>query len=162
MRLGDLYQLGHRLQSIAETAMSGGRAFDLSPAEVIVIGDLIEHDGSTISEIARRTGFVHSRVSTAVGSLRERGWAETSADQADRRRTRVAVTDQIRKGGIHSRDQDAAPLLGELFGDLAPGRRDELTAAIGELHRILVTRQAGEGPRPASADGRITPPAFRP
>jgi DNA-binding MarR family transcriptional regulator len=153
MRLGDLYQLGHRLQSLAETAMSGGRVFDLSPAEVIVIGDLIEHDGSTISEIAGRTGFVHSRVSTAVASLRERGWAETSVDQADRRRTRVAVTDQIRKGGIHSRDQDAGPLLGELFSDLAPGRRDELIAATGELHRILITRQAGESLRLPSVNG---------
>src|SRR5580704_10609162 len=88
MRLGELYRLGRRLQDLADRAMGGGRSFDFSVSEVIVISDLLDHADSTIGDLSSRTGFAQSRVSTVVAALRDRGWIETAVDEADRRCTR--------------------------------------------------------------------------
>lgn len=107
MRLDELYQLGRSLQELAQTAMSRDGTPSVSPAEVVVMRDLIGHSASTISDISSRTGFVHSRVSTAVASLRDRGWVMTSADESDRRRTIVTATERVRRGAGEARARGA-------------------------------------------------------
>jgi DNA-binding MarR family transcriptional regulator len=84
-----------------------------------------------------RSGFVHSRVSTAVASLRDRGWVVTSVDDADRRRTIVAVTERVRRGTAQARARTAEPVLSQLLHDLPIRRRAELIDAIKDLHRAL-------------------------
>jgi len=142
MRLDELYQLGRGLQEAAQSAMSRDTDPGISPAEVVVVRDLLAHASSTISEIASRTGFVHSRVSTAVASLRDRGWAVTSIDETDRRRTIAAVTERVRQGATETRARRAEPILTELLRDLAAERRTELIAALEELHRALAEHRA--------------------
>ena len=90
-----------------------------------------------ISQIASRTGFAHSRVSTAVASLRDRGWVVTSLDESDRRRTIAAVTERVQRGVAQRRARRAESILSELLRDLPAGRRAELIDAIEELHRAL-------------------------
>ncbi len=136
MRLDELYQLGRRLQELAQSAMSD-RDVGVSPAEVVMLRDLLAHGPTTISQIASRTGFVHSRVSTAVASLRDRGWVVTSVDETDRRRTIAAVTERVRRGTAQARARRAEPILSELLDDLPTARRAELIDAIKELHRAL-------------------------
>jgi DNA-binding MarR family transcriptional regulator len=136
MRLDELYQLGRRLQEVAQSAMSE-RDVGVSPAEVVALRDLLAHGPASISQIASRTGFVHSRVSTAVASLRDRGWVVTSVDEADRRRTIAAVTERVRRGTAHARARTAEPVLSQLLHDLPTRRRVELIDAIKDLHRAL-------------------------
>jgi DNA-binding MarR family transcriptional regulator len=136
MRLDELYQLGRRLQELSQSAMSD-RDLGLSPAEVVVLRDLLAHGAATISQIAARTGFVHSRVSTAVAALRDRGWVVTSVDETDRRRTIAAVTERVRRGAAQARARRAEPILSELLQDLPTDRRAELIDSIKELHRAL-------------------------
>lgn len=152
MRLDELYQLGRRLQELAQTAMSRDGDLGVSPAEVVVIRDLLAHAPSTISEIASRTGFVHSRVSTAVASLRDRGWVMTSIDQTDRRRTIAAVTERVRGGVTEARARETGPVLSELLSDLTAARRAELIAALEEVHRALAERRTQDNDRTPSAD----------
>ena len=153
MRLDELYQLGRRLQELAQGAMSD-RDAGVSPAEVVVLRDLLAHGPATISKIAARTGFVHSRVSTVVAALRDRGWVVTSVDEADRRRTIAAVTERVRRGVVHSRARGAEPVLSELLHDLPTERRAELIGAIEELHRAL-----GEASGKKRLTGARRPPA---
>jgi DNA-binding MarR family transcriptional regulator len=141
MRLDELYQLGRRLQEHAQSAMSQDSATGVSPAEVVVIRDLLTHSPSTITEIASRSGFVHSRVSTAVASLRDRGWVVTSVDETDRRRTIAAVTERVRQGATATRARRAEPVLSDLLRDVPAERRAELIAALDELHRALAERR---------------------
>jgi DNA-binding MarR family transcriptional regulator len=138
MNLGDLYQLGRRLKDEAERAMTGGHDLGLSPAETIVIADLLEHPDSTISDIVSRTAFAQSRVSLAVADLRRRGWVETATDAADRRFTRVLLARWIGHKAAEVKGRSAEPLLAELLSGLEPERREEIVGALETLHSALV------------------------
>src|ERR1700676_4016725 len=66
-------------------------------AEVIVMYDLLDHGPSTITELAERSGYVQSRVSSAVAGLCERDWAQTRSAPADGRRTVVYAPDEVQR-----------------------------------------------------------------
>lgn len=154
MTLGELYQLGRRLRELAETAMSGGPSYDLSPAENIVMGDLISHPESTVSEIAARTGFVQSRISTAVGSLRDRGWLQTSTDDTDRRRKLVTVSPKVQRGVTEAHATSAEAMLADALSELSPRRRAALIADLEELHRTLVVAELQPEPSAGVREAR--------
>ena len=59
--------------------------------------DLLDHGPSTITELAERTGYAQSRVSSAVAGLCERSWTQTRSDPADGRRTIVHVPDKVQR-----------------------------------------------------------------
>ncbi|MFE9404886.1 MarR family transcriptional regulator [Streptomyces sp. NPDC006530] len=84
----ELFLLGRTLMKIGEQAMpqvkSGSPGSTRSV--LIVLGDLVGHPGTTVSEIAARTGLPQSQVSTAVARLEEAGSVEAELDPADRRR----------------------------------------------------------------------------
>src|ERR1700731_4067465 len=114
----DLIWLGQRL---AEAGRADIRqlAPGVPTAEVIVMYDLLDHGPSTITELAERTGYVQSRVSSAVAGLCERHWAETRSDPSDGRRTVVYVPDDVQGQARqvqarNANDEVLAPLLAEL------------------------------------------------
>ncbi|WP_017242120.1 MarR family transcriptional regulator [Streptomyces sp. SS] len=84
----ELFLLGRTLMKIGEQAMP--RAESGSPGSVrsvlVVLGDLVSHPGTTVGEVAARTGLPQSQVSTAVARLQEAGSVDTRPDPADRRR----------------------------------------------------------------------------
>ncbi|MFJ9646281.1 MarR family winged helix-turn-helix transcriptional regulator [Streptomyces sp. NPDC004244] len=90
----ELFLLGRTLMKIGEQAMP--RPESGSPAStrsvLVVLGDLVAHPGTTVGEIAARTGLPQSQVSTAVARLEEAGSAETEPDPADRRRRLIRPT----------------------------------------------------------------------
>ncbi|MBI1844578.1 MAG: MarR family transcriptional regulator, partial [Actinobacteria bacterium] len=63
---------------------------DLPTGVRLVLVDVFEHPGTTIGQIAARTGFPQSHVSSAVARLRTAEVLITEADPRDRRRTLVA------------------------------------------------------------------------
>jgi DNA-binding MarR family transcriptional regulator len=137
MRLDELHRLGRVLQDIALAEMSSGNRAGMSPAELVVVRDLFQQSPSTISEISSRTGFAHSRVSTAVASLRDRGWVATSTDPADRRRTLVTLAQTVREGAATVRARDADRALAEALAVHPPARRAELVRALEEIGQAL-------------------------
>ncbi|WP_328484158.1 MarR family winged helix-turn-helix transcriptional regulator [Streptomyces sp. NBC_00377] len=90
----ELFLLGRTLMKIGEQAMPPATSGSPGPARsvLVVLGDLLSHPGTTVGEIAARTGLPQSQVSTAVARLEQAGSVDTEPDPADRRRRLVHPT----------------------------------------------------------------------
>lgn len=89
MNPAELILLGRTLMKIGEQALPApatGRHSGGERTVVIVMNDVYENPGTTVSEVARRTGLPQSAVSGAVARLREVGSVLAEPDPADRRR----------------------------------------------------------------------------
>jgi DNA-binding MarR family transcriptional regulator len=92
----DLFRLGRQLTKIAETAMrSAAEAPSTPPGVRLILADVSAEPGSSIGQIAARTGLPQSYVSESVARLRDQGVLATWADPADGRRTLVGVDPAI-------------------------------------------------------------------
>lgn len=139
----DLFLLGRALMRIGEAALPTVPADAVAPtkgarAVLIVASDIAQHPGSSVSEIALRSGFPQSQVSTAVARLAEAGSVVTSIDPSDRRRKLVE-----RAPGISGRVAEvrASSITTELAAalDTADSRRiQRVTALLEELGRELL------------------------
>jgi MarR family transcriptional regulator, 2-MHQ and catechol-resistance regulon repressor len=133
----DLIWLGQRLAEAGQVDIR-----ELAPgvptAELIVMYDLLDHGPSTITELAERTGYVQSRVSSAVVGLRERDWAQTRSDPADGRRTIVYVPDEVQRRARKVQARNANDeVLQPLLAELPARRREAIIRALTDLHDIL-------------------------
>jgi MarR family 2-MHQ and catechol resistance regulon transcriptional repressor len=142
MEMSDLYQLGRRLAEIA-LADLGADELGVTAGEFLVLQDLFLNGQSTIGEIAKRTGLAQSRVSTSVQGFAERDWAFSEPDPADRRRTLVRLTDEVRSAGERRRAARADRTLAAALTAAGAKTRERagLEAALERLHELLV---AGE------------------
>jgi MarR family 2-MHQ and catechol resistance regulon transcriptional repressor len=133
----DLIWLGQRL---ADAGQSDIRqlAPGVPTAELIVMYDLLDHGPSTITDLAERTGYVQSRVSSAVVGLRERRWAETRSDPEDGRRTIVCVPEAVQRQASQVQARNANDeVLQPLLAELPARRRDAIIRALNDLHDLL-------------------------
>lgn len=97
-----MHRLGKRLIDLSREVTTSAGDAELTPAEIAVIEDVLKHPDSAVSEIKVRTGFAQSHVSESVARLRERGLIETPPDAADRRRTRVRLSEAGAAGGARA------------------------------------------------------------
>src|SRR4051794_2820650 len=102
-----LHRLGKRLIDLARVVTTKAGDTSLTPGEVAVLRTVLRYPDSTVSELQVRTGFVQSHISTSVARLRERGLIETAIDPADRRRTRVRLTELARRAILHRASRPA-------------------------------------------------------
>jgi DNA-binding MarR family transcriptional regulator len=132
----ELFLLGRTLMKLGEEAMpappdDGVRRAGSTRMVLIVLSDVLGHPGTSVGEIAERTGLPQSQVSTAVARLREAGSVETSQDPADRRRmlVRKATTTSARVATVCDTTIDAA--LTRALGD--PYAAEEVAATLSTL-----------------------------
>jgi MarR family 2-MHQ and catechol resistance regulon transcriptional repressor len=142
----DLIWLGQRL---AEAGRADIR--DLAPgvptAELIVMYDLLDHGPSTITDLAERTGYVQSRVSSAVAGLCERNWTQTRSDPTDGRRTIVYVPDEVQRRARQVQARNAnEEVLQPLLAELPARRREAIIRALTDLHDLLRNRDNDTSP----------------
>lgn len=142
----DLFLLGRALMKIGEEAMptEGLREHTRGIRSVlVVVGDVREHPGSSVGEIAERTGLPQSAVSTAVARLRETGSVVTTPDPADRRRVLIEPAARVsaRVAKVRSMSVDSA--LAEALGTDDP---DDVAEVVAMLERL----SARLGPRPGT------------
>jgi DNA-binding MarR family transcriptional regulator len=131
-----LHRLGKRLIDLSrEVTISAGDA-SLTPAEIAVIEDALKHPGSPVSEIKVRTGFAQSHVSESVARLKERGLIATSADPADRRRTRVTLSEVARRAVLARAGRSADQVIAHAAGDRV--RAERVGALLDELAGLLL------------------------
>jgi hypothetical protein len=95
---------GVGLTKIAEEAMRAGSP-RTPPGLRLILTDIRTQPGSSIGQIAARTGLPQSYVSESVARLRDQGVVETWTDPTDRRRTRVRIGAAVpravaRAGGV--------------------------------------------------------------
>ncbi|GAC1343584.1 MAG: hypothetical protein NVSMB29_16430 [Candidatus Dormibacteria bacterium] len=139
MNLSELHGVGRRIVEASRRAMAPeGVDITLSAAESAVMARLAEsRRGASIKELTALSGFVQSRISSAVQQLQERGWVGTEPHPDDRRCTIVQLNPKVRRGiaRVVNRPPDAA--LAELLAGLSTRERAQVTTAL----EILVRRQ---------------------
>jgi DNA-binding MarR family transcriptional regulator len=138
METTDLYQLGRRLAEIALSDM-GANELGVTPAQFLVLQDLFFSGRSTVGDIAKRTGLAQSRVSTSVRDFAARGWATTTVDPDDGRKTLVELTDEVHADGVQRRKSRADNSLAAALAGTETKERDALIASLKRLHTLLVT-----------------------
>jgi DNA-binding MarR family transcriptional regulator len=148
-----LFLLGRRLMQIAEGALPGGKT---GTSARLIFVDVAYHPGSSITEIADRTGFPQSLVSTAVARLREIGLLESGPDPLDRRRTLVRTTPalnaiQERLGSVSIVEVLAKELALEDQGEL-----DDVIAALELLSRLLTPEVLSDDVQTSLLPGRTS------
>jgi DNA-binding MarR family transcriptional regulator len=131
-----MHRLGKRLIDLSREVTTSSGDASLTPAEVAVIEDALKHPGSPVSEIKVRTGFAQSHVSESVARLKERGLIHTSADPADRRRTRVTLTEVARQAVLARAGRSADQIIARAVGDRA--RAERAGALLDELAGLLL------------------------
>jgi DNA-binding MarR family transcriptional regulator len=137
VRTHELYQVGRALIDASRRAQ-GADQRGVSLSESLVLGDLLTHQQSSISEIVARTGIAQSRVSVCIQSLVRSGWVLTTADPADGRKTLARVTDRVQKDGKKRRAHGAKDALAPLLTRCSPKERKAITRALDRLYALTV------------------------
>jgi MarR family 2-MHQ and catechol resistance regulon transcriptional repressor len=136
MSVSELLRLGRRLSDLALEGMGSGE-LGLTPSEFLVLQDLYLHGPTSIVDVVSRTGIAQSRVSTSVAGFVDRGWARTSRDPLDGRKTVVKVTESVRAQGEGRRARTAADALAPALAAAKPAERERLISAVERLHELL-------------------------
>ncbi|MFE3987938.1 MarR family winged helix-turn-helix transcriptional regulator [Nocardia tengchongensis] len=134
----ELFLLGRALMKIGEQALPDVGAHGGNRAVLVVLSDVLAHSGTTISEVAARTGLPQSAVSGAVARLRETGSVVAETDPHDRRRSLLEaardISGRVAEVRATTIDDAVATALG---GDDGIG---EVIAALELLSRRLHIR----------------------
>ena len=128
-----LHRLGKRLIDLSREVTTSAGDASLTPAEIAVIEDALKHPDSPVTEIKARTGFAQSHVSESVARLKERGLIETAHDPADRRRTRVRLSDKARRAVLARAGRSADEVIAR-----AVPESERVTALLDELADLLL------------------------
>lgn len=97
MDAGRLHRLARMLREIATAATAEAGDDRVSAGDLAIIEDLARYDGTTVGEVARRTGLAQSLVSTTVAGLRRGGVVTSEPDPGDRRRTLITIEGSVRE-----------------------------------------------------------------
>lgn len=136
--VGDLFRITRLLREVAlDAARDSGEAV-ASAGLVVVTEDVAHHDDTTVTEIAKRTGVAQSLVSKVVAQLHDGGVVEAVVDSADRRRTRIRLTELARSQMLPERARRPVnEALFRRFPDLDQKELAQVEAAIEQLARYL-------------------------
>lgn len=132
MNLAELHYTGKLLMECASSGMQMLGGQHLSATELIVAESLLVLGPAAIGDIARRTGFVQSRISTVVADMHGRGIVHVRADDRDRRRTIVEISASSMDDIARVSMGDAAPALTTWFPDASSEQVIQLLAALSD------------------------------
>jgi DNA-binding MarR family transcriptional regulator len=116
---------------IAEAEQSG-----LTGPQVTVMTSLVSRGAMTVTEIAQTVGMTHSTASGIVDRLESRGLVRRTEDAADRRRTRITVTDKVTRYVRQLEPGPSGRLAAALERASASQRRD-IRKGFGLLRTLL-------------------------
>jgi DNA-binding MarR family transcriptional regulator len=117
-----------------------GEQHELAHMEAKVLGFFARHPGAAQSDLVAYSGRDKAQVARLIRALRERGLLDAQADEADRRSTRLSLSEQGRAlhGTLHRHDgQLAALALAGLSGA-------EQATLLGLLGRVRANLEAGQ------------------
>jgi DNA-binding MarR family transcriptional regulator len=126
---GELHRLARILRAAATLATANPGEGAVSSGDLAIAEDIAHHRGTSIGEIAERTGLAQSLVSTTVAKLRDAGMVEVETDPADRRRARVGVSATARKLFAARARRPVAPAIRQAL----PEATNEEIARVEEL-----------------------------
>jgi len=113
---------------------------DLAHMEVKVLGFFARHPGATQSDLVTHSGRDKAQVARLIRGLRERGLLAAEADAADRRSTRLRLSDDGRAlyTALHSNDGQLAEMA---VAGMSEEERETLRALLG---RVRANLEAGQ------------------
>lgn len=129
----DLYILGRRLMRLGQEATPRAGIHRLPSSVQLVLVDVGDHPGTSISEVVARTGLPQSLVSAAVARLRDGGALLTETDPTDRRRTLVRPSPEIPARTAQVPTTPLEDVLGPALGLENPDEIAHVVALLGEL-----------------------------
>lgn len=132
-----LYLLGRKLMKIAEEALPKPPAGGPPTSVRMILIDIAEHPDSSVGEIASRTGFPQSHVSSSIARLRELGALVTSTDPSDRRRTLTRLAPGIRERSQRA-EVPVESALATALGSSGPIEVEEVIEALDGLAARLM------------------------
>lgn len=103
MNAGQLHRLARLLREVASAATADPGEVPLAGGHTAIVEDVAYHDGTSVGDIARRTGLAQSLVSKTVAAMRDAGVLVTAGDPADGRRVLVSVSPATRARVFRSR-----------------------------------------------------------
>jgi DNA-binding MarR family transcriptional regulator len=131
----ELMLLGRTLMKIGEQALPAAGGGERTA--VIVMSDVYDHPGTTVGEVAARTGLPQSAVSNAVARLREVGSVLAGPDPADRRRQLLHRNPEPTARQHEVAAIDIGPAVAGALGEHRPADLTEVLAALETLGRHL-------------------------
>jgi DNA-binding MarR family transcriptional regulator len=120
------------LRNPAEDADQAG----LTGPQVSVMACLVSKGPTTLTEVSRTLGMNHSTASGIVDRLQARGLVRRTLDAADKRRTRIVVTDKVTRY-VHELQVGPAGRLARALGKASPTERQAITEGLRLLSRLL-------------------------
>ncbi|MEU1981885.1 helix-turn-helix domain-containing protein [Nocardia sp. NPDC019395] len=136
-----LHRLGRRLVELSRQVQLEPGDIRPSPAEELIISDVMFHSNSTVGDVVARTGYAQSYVSKCVADLVERGLLVTSTDESDRRRTIIGPSPMLQSATPRRTPPLARILADDLGSDEAAGRALML---LDDLCDVLLDRTPGD------------------
>lgn len=142
---------------LGEEAMPRAGFGRLPSSVQMILLDISEYPGSSISQIVARTGFPQSLVSMAVARLRDGGALQTAVDPADRRRTLVRLSADIPARMARAPADSVEPVLAEALGIDDPAELADLVSTLTALaDRFTEAAQPPPIAPPTAAPERTT------
>jgi DNA-binding MarR family transcriptional regulator len=108
----------------------------LTGPQVIVMAYLLSHGPLTLTELSRTVGMSHSTASGIVDRLQARGLVRRTPDPADRRRTRISVTEPV-TGYVRQLEEGPAGRLAVALAGASAERRRAIREGLALLRELL-------------------------
>jgi DNA-binding MarR family transcriptional regulator len=124
------------VQTLRESSRRAERRVGLSGAQLFVLHKLAENPRSSVNELAAHTHTHQSSVSAVVTRLVEQGLVQRAPSDSDGRRVELTLSPQGRRAAARVPDPAQARLVAAIE-QLAPARRRQLAAALGEVANTL-------------------------
>jgi DNA-binding MarR family transcriptional regulator len=141
MNAGELHHLSRTLREIATDATTVRGQAPPSAGDLAVVEDVAANPGTSIGEIASRTGFAQSMVSRIVAAMRDTGVFLAEPDPADRRRVLISVDAKAQARPLHQRAaRSIEPALRRRMRGAPPARIARAAKLISDLDALLTER----------------------
>jgi DNA-binding MarR family transcriptional regulator len=130
----------HLYRSAQQRSLRAG-PHDLAHMEIKVLGFFARRPGATQSDLAAHSGRDKAQLARLIRGLRDRGLLDATADETDKRSTRLALSEAGRAmfAALHRHDGALAETA------LAGMSETERATLLDLLERVRANLEAGQG-----------------
>lgn len=132
-------------RDLARNPLADAERSGLTGPQMTAMTCLVMRGPMTLTELSRMMGTSHSTASGIVDRLQARGLVRRTQDAVDRRRTRIAVTDDVTR---YVRELEEGPVgrLAAALRSASPDQRRAIWEGLRLLRELLGATEAGQRP----------------
>jgi DNA-binding MarR family transcriptional regulator len=135
---GELHRLARSLREIATAATADPGERSVSAGDIAIAEDVAHHEGTSVGQVAERTGLAQSLVSKTVAAMRDAGVMVIEPDPADRRRVQISIAPAARSDLFRDRGgRPVAPALREVLPGVPKRDLKTIERLLDELAGLL-------------------------